>query len=231
MKAAGALLILLALQALPGIAWGEIEDSKPFVKIVRLAGEVRIERGGAEPVTAKEGDKLYQGDVLSVDEDAKVQLAFPGNTLVLLKEGSVLSLGELAPAARTRSSLTAGHLIANLKDALSPGSTFEVETPSALAVVRGTVFEIEIDELEEEDEKPTVHFYGHQGEVEVVFAEEVLRLGPCVHILLEAGKLPQILEHSRKLNEILQMFDPEYWEEKAKEEVEQEIRKRLPDLF
>jgi len=222
---------LIMLATSPGFAQDGTPDTQPCVKVTRVAGCVRIERGGAEPVDAAIGDLLYAGDVLSVEKDAKVQLAFPGNTLVLLKENSVLSLSELVPEERTRCALTAGYLLANLKEALSPGATFEVETPTALAVVRGTVFEVEIHEPGEEGGTPPVHFYGHQGEVELLFAEEVLRLGPGALIQLEVGKLPRILKHSRKLEDVLQMFDPEYWEERAKEEIEEEIQKRLPKFF
>ena len=221
------LIALIILTSLPGLAQAE----QHCVKITRLAGCVRVERAGTEPTEVGVGDLLYAGDVLFVDKDAKVQLTFPGNTLVLLKENSVLSLSELVPNERTRSSLTAGYLLANLKEALSPGATFEVETPTALAVVRGTVFEVEIQEPDEEEGTPPVHFYGHRGEVELQFAEEVLMLGPGALIQLEIGKLPRILKHTRQLEEILRMFDPEYWEEKVEEEIEEEIRKRLPKFF
>jgi len=225
------ILALIILASSSGFAQDDTQDAQPCVKITRIAGCVRVERSGAEPVNAVIGDLLYAGDVLFVDKDAKAQLTFPGNTLVLLKENSVLSLSELAPDGRTRSALTAGYLLANLKEALSPGATFEVEAPTALAVVRGTVFEVEIQEPEEEGATPPVHFYGHRGKVEVLFAEEVLLLGPGALIQLEAGKLPRFLKHTRKLEEILQMFDPEYWEEKVEEEIEEEIRKRLPKFF
>jgi hypothetical protein len=225
------LLALVVLASFSGFAQDDTQDTQPCVKITRIAGCVRVERSGAEPVNVGIGDLLYAGDVLFVDKDAKVQLTFPGNTLVLLKENSVLSLRELAPDGRTRSALTAGYLLANLKEALSPGATFEVETPTALAVVRGTVFEVEFQEPDEEEDTPPVYFYGHQGEVELLFAEEVLLLGPGALIQLEKGKLPRFLKHSRKLEEVLQMFDPEYWEEIAEEKIEEEIRKRLPKFF
>ncbi|OGK09644.1 MAG: hypothetical protein A2Y63_03120 [Candidatus Riflebacteria bacterium RBG_13_59_9] len=205
------------------------ERPVPFVKIVRIAGSVEIQRTTeGDPVAAKLGDKLFAGEVLQVKKGGKVQLCFPPNTLVLLKENSVLALSELTPERRTATFLTAGQMIANLQEALSPGSSFEVETPTALAIVRGTVFEIEIDEPVKEGEMPTVRFYGHRGQVDIMFAEEVLQLEPGSLIQLAPDGIPQLLTHSRKLEEILEMFDPEYWEEELKKEAEKEIRKRLP---
>jgi hypothetical protein len=198
---------------------------KVSVKVVRLAGEVNVLRGGNdEPEKAELGCLLYAGDTLKVAKDAKAQLFFPPDTLVLLKENSVLKLSELQPDGRSGVGLTAGSLVANLQKALSPGATFEVETPNALAIVRGTVFEVEI----QGEEKPTTNFYGYEGEVEVHFGEKILMLGPQVMLELAVGQAPIIGEHARELSEILRMFDAEYWEERAKDEVKNKIRSRLP---
>jgi len=45
---------------------------------------------------------------------------------------------------------------------------------------------------------------------------------------LAVGQAPIIGEHARELSEILRMFDAEYWEERAKDEVKNKIRSRLP---
>jgi len=45
---------------------------------------------------------------------------------------------------------------------------------------------------------------------------------------LAVGQVPIISEHARELSEIMQMFDAEYWEERAKDEVKSKIRSRLP---
>lgn len=197
------------------------------VKVVRLAGEVNVLRGGNDkPEKAELGCLLHAGDTLKVAKEAKAQLLFPPDTLVLLKGNTVLKLSELQPDGRSGVGLTAGALIANLQKALSPGATFEVETPNALAIVRGTVFEVEVQA--EEDKEPVTKFYGYEGEVEVRFGERIMLLGPQVMLELAAGQLPVIGEHARELSEIMQMFDAEYWEERAKDEVKSEIRSRLP---
>ena len=199
---------------------------RPSAKVVRLAGEVTILRAASDtPEEAKAGCLLYAGDTLKVAKAAKAQLFFPPETLVLLKENSVLKLSELDPAGRSAVGLSAGALIANLKKALSPGATFEVETPDALAIVRGTVFEVEVAVVEE---KPVSKFYGYEGEVEVRFGEKLLKLGPRVMLELAAGRVPVVGEHARELSEILRMFDEEYWKERVKDEVKSRIRSRLP---
>lgn len=222
-------LALFALLFVLALVSAADSNSELKVRVVRLAGPVEVLHAGeTERAPVALGEQLIAGDTLSIGKGGKVQLRFPGNVLVLLKENSTLRLSVLEPESRMKSVLSAGSLIANLQEALSPGATFEVETPTALAIVRGTVFEIEIVEPEDEAAPPAVKFYGYEGEVEVQFAEEVLKLGPGVLLELEIGQLPRILQHSRQLGEILEMFSAEYWEEKAKEEIRHEIRKHLP---
>ncbi len=204
-------------------------DDTPYAEVIRTAGPVTLTRPPSTKVIAvKQGLKLFAGDVLKVGEEGKTQLKFPPNTLVLIKENSVLTLKELAPSGRTASSLSAGSLIANLKEALSPGATFELETPTATATVRGTVYEVEITPAAEEDKPPVVNFYGYEGDVEISSGGEVFHLTAGARLLFEYGVLPQVLTHTRVLADIMQMFDDDYWKDAAKKRVEGEIRRRLP---
>ncbi len=204
-------------------------DDTPYAEVIRTAGPVTLTRPPSTKVIAvKQGLKLFAGDVLKVGEEGKTQLKFPPNTLVLIKENSVLTLKELAPSGRTASSLSAGSLIANLKEALSPGATFELETPTALATVRGTVYEVEITPAAEEDKPPVVDFYGYEGDVEITSDGEVFHLTAGARLLFEYGVLPQVLTHTRVLADIMQMFSDDYWKNAAKNRVEGEIRSRLP---
>jgi|GEM_PF-2148508 len=198
------------------------EMVEALATVQRVAGDVFIFAGGEEPSReAKPEDELFAGDRVEVRKKSKVMLEFAGGILLLLKENSVLALKE--PEERQRSvALSKGDLIANIKQALSPGSSFEVETPNALAIVRGTVYEVEVVS----DEK--TNFYGYEGEVEVRFAEEVLTLGAQDLFKLRTGKPAELLRHSRELSSILDMFSEDYWKEKAKEEVERQIRRRIP---
>lgn len=204
-------------------------DAAPYAEVIRLAGPVTLTRPpSTKVINAKQGLKLFAGDVLKVGEEGKTQLKFQPNTLVLIKENSVLTLSELAPQGRTRASLTAGSLIANLKEALSPGATFELETPTAMAIVRGTVYEVEITPNADESQPPRVDFYGYEGDVEITSGGEVFHLTAGARLLFEYGVLPQVLTHTRVLADIMQMFSEDYWKNVAKNRVEGEIRSRLP---
>jgi len=224
-----ALVVLWAGVAAAQTAAPEEETAAPaetvaeiLATVQRVAGDVLIFAGGNEPSRkAEPEDELFPSDRIEVRKKSKVMLEFAGGVLLLLKENSVLTLRE--PQENRRSvALGKGSLIANLKQALSPGSSFEVETPNALAIVRGTVYEVEVV-----SDKKT-NFYGYEGEVEVQFAEEVLALGARDLFELRTGKPAELLRHSRELSEILDMFSEEYWKEKVEEEVKREIWRRIP---
>jgi hypothetical protein len=203
-------------------------DDIPYAQVVRTAGPVTVTRPPKDKAVAvKAGLKLFAGDVLKVEKGGKAQLKFQPDSLVLLKENSVLTLNELAPNGRTKNTLSAGSLIANLREALSPGASFELQTPTALAIVRGTVYEVEITPNAEEDKPPTVDFYGYEGDVEVTSEGKTFHLTAGARLLFEAGVLPQLLTHTRVLADVMQMFSKDYWKNEARNRAESELRHHL----
>jgi len=175
-------ILMLAAVALLAMAAVAQEVS---VKVTRLAGPVEIR---AAKQTAWEqaelGQVLVAGDTLRTLKGGKVQLLFPGNALVLIKENSVLSVKELQDDGGGKVKTLVGGFLFNLQKALSPGSTFEVETPGALAVVRGTQFGVEVDP------DGTSHFTGYDGFVEITAEGETRTLGPGETIDVVPGEPP-----------------------------------------
>jgi hypothetical protein len=224
------LMILLAILLAATLSFPAFAaDTVSYAEVIRTAGPVTLTRApSTKVIAAKPGLKLFAGDVLKVDKGGKAQLKFQPDTLVLLKENSVLTLNELAPSGRTRNTLSAGSLIANLKEALSPGASFELQTPTALAIVRGTVYEVEITPSADESKPPAVDFYGYEGDVEIDSNGEVFHLTAGARLLFEYGVLPQVLAHTRVLADVMQMFSEDYWKNEAKNRAEGEIRHHLP---
>ncbi len=110
------------------------------VTVVRQAGKVEVKVKGEKDWQASKPDlKLRSGDLIRTLKGGKVQLLFPGDALVLIKENSLLDLKALAESGGKVKAIT-GDFLFNLQQALSPGSSFEVESPGALAVVRGTIW-------------------------------------------------------------------------------------------
>lgn len=155
------------------------------VKVTRLAGPVEV-RMAKQTAWAKAGlgQVLVAGDTLRTLKGGKVQLLFPGNTIVLIKENSVLSVKELQDDGGGKVKTLVGGFMFNLQKALSPGSTFEVETPSALAVVRGTQFGTDVEP------DGTSHFTGYADNVEITAEGVTKTLGPGQTIDVEPGGQP-----------------------------------------
>ena len=137
------------------------------VLISRVAGTVEVshssETSGAWE-KAKKGQRIDAGWKLRTGADSKAQLTFPLDNVVILKENTFLEIKALdagggARIATESDVIDAGSLLVDIKNALSPGSDFVLETPTALAVVRGTKYAATgIDEFD-------VTFYGYEGTV------------------------------------------------------------------
>ena len=166
------ILLLAALSAacllLPAVAQDE-----PAIKIARLAGPVEVSHSQATKgqwQKASTDNLLSAGWQLRTLEGGKAQLVFPQDNVVILKENSVLYIDKLDFGGGAKLESDQGSLLVDIKNALSPGSEFELKTPTALAVVRGTKYgaEIGLPAMQyRESDFEFVTFHGFDGTVEI----------------------------------------------------------------
>ena len=176
MLAVAAVALLLALPA--------IAQTVPVIKVDRLKGAVEVYHAddtGARWTTANVGQELGAGWRLRTGAGAKVQLVFPRDNVVILKENSVLYVDKLDQGGGAELEADSGSLLVDLKNALAPGSEFELETPTALAVVRGTRYGAE--DITDDN----VTFYGYSGRVEIfdasmLYEPSILTAGYAVDV-------------------------------------------------
>jgi hypothetical protein len=117
------------------------------ITISRIAGTVEVQNAAATKgqwVAAKKDQVIAAGWNLRTGASSKVQLVFPKDNIVILKENSVLSVDKLDQGGGAVVNAKSGGLLADIRNALSPGSEFDVKTPNALAVVRGTKFGVQV---------------------------------------------------------------------------------------
>ncbi|MCB1216531.1 FecR domain-containing protein [bacterium] len=154
----GILLAALLLAAVPAHA-----QSDAFgVVIERMAGTVEVrhsELTDDEWRMAEKGESIGAGWKLRTGDESKVQLLFPQDNVLILKQNSELVIDRLSADGGASLEALGGGILVNIQNALSPGSQFEVKTPTALAVVRGT--EWGMDEIDEFD----CICYGYDGTV------------------------------------------------------------------
>jgi hypothetical protein len=124
----------------------------PAIVIARVAGTVEIshpKQTAGKWQAAKQGGTIGRGWKLRTAKGGKVQLTFPKNNTVILKENSVLYVDKLDGGGGGKLLTDKGGFLFELKNALSPGSKFEVDTPAALATVRGTEFAVLLGDVKD----------------------------------------------------------------------------------
>ena len=115
------------------------------IRLQDLHGEVQIQKAGGKSWTAaEEGSALVAGDRVKVGKRSSVNL--------VMEYGTLISLGEKTEFGVKRYDLEENIMKANLELALGKpkakvgklkkGSEFQVRTPTAVAAVRGTLFDL-----------------------------------------------------------------------------------------
>ena len=139
MKNVVAALLVLCVAA--GAAYGASLQAK----MTKVKGDVQMQKGGAGAwVKVKEGDTAGKGTSIKTGMSAEVFVSWGGGNSVKVKEMSQITLDKLMKDGAGVSSslnLNKGKVFAKAGK-MSGGATFEIKTPTALAGVRGTGFEL-----------------------------------------------------------------------------------------
>ena len=131
-----------------------------------LRGHVDVQRGGRGAFAPLSKDGLIKtNDVVRSAQDGAAEFRWPDGTRMAITPGTQLTIKKVSfnAAARADNSefkIADGKIFVRITKGLAPDSKFEVETPTAVASVRGTIFSVEV-----EDEKTQVAVY--KGEVKV----------------------------------------------------------------
>jgi hypothetical protein len=172
-RRAGRILLLTLLLALCAAAAAAQDEAQ--IAIARLAGKVEVlhkQDTAGKWVAASTDDTLGPGWQLRTLAGGKAQLVFPRDNVVILKENSVLYIDKLDLGGGAAVEAEQGSLLVDIKNALAPGSEFELKTPTALAVVRGTKYGAEINntdgELPPAWDGDGARFFGYEGTVEIL---------------------------------------------------------------
>lgn len=116
-------------------AYGE-DEYRAEVMSVQGAAEVINHQGARRPLA--QGDLVQAGDTIATDAAGEVDLAYDGDwqNVTRIGPGSKVVIESIFPIALT---MDEGSVYAKL-DGLPPDSTFEIETPLAVAAVRGSAY-------------------------------------------------------------------------------------------
>jgi hypothetical protein len=136
-------------------------------RIARLEGMVSIMRNGsAEWRAAKPSTPLEAGDQVYTREESFAEIRYSIGTVLRMDEKTKITIA--ASSEQTiKTKNTLGDVWVNMKKLLTKGKEFEVTTPTAVAAIRGTVFQM----ASQADSTATVSVYN--GKVAVGPSDEL----------------------------------------------------------
>ena len=129
----------------------------------QVLGNATVLRDG-QTMPMKENDALKKGDLLQTGPDCQVDMSMNDLAGCRVLAGSKVEVMGWKPENMSLS-VTEGNVILNLKK-LPEGSVFKLETPAAVAAVRGTQFWGRVDTQKTDD--PVTTFAVREGEVEIL---------------------------------------------------------------
>ncbi|MDB5847966.1 MAG: hypothetical protein JWP29_1718 [Rhodoferax sp.] len=129
-------------------AWLKLETAQ--VRLLAATGEVSLQTGNDAPLRQPEAGALLQAPlVLRTGPTGSASLQFADGSLVLVRRDSEVRLLQAQTRPLGRASLVTLDLVrGGLENQVTPvgasGGRFEIQTPAAVAAVRGTVFRVQV---------------------------------------------------------------------------------------
>jgi PKD repeat protein len=127
-------------------------SAKQIATLRLIDGEVAVQHGDDALQPGEEGESLREGDIVHTGSDGRAAIEYFDGSLTRLDYGTMFSLETLEtlrnPAESTviLGGQTTGNSYNRVAELTDAGSRFEVETPTATASVRGTVYALLVDQ-------------------------------------------------------------------------------------
>jgi FecR protein len=143
--AAGAVALTVAVIAALFVWRADPATARPFATLDIMTGRAEVQRAGAEGFrAARDGVGLRPGDTIRTPPDGRVTIKYFDGSITRLDHATTFTLQELADEPDGDSVVealhTSGSTFNRVVELTGSQSRFDVETPTAVASVRGTVF-------------------------------------------------------------------------------------------
>jgi len=141
-------LLLIFLAGSATMVFAQEEEAAPVAMVIRINGSLEYRASaGDDWGPAKPKQPLYNGNQLRTGIGNRAIIVYTSSgTRVLVNENTELEISAQIPEGKfkkptsERTRLLIGEVYSRLKEKKEPGYTYEVETPSSVASVRGTEF-------------------------------------------------------------------------------------------
>ncbi len=120
----------------------ESAESYRTIVVTEVRGTVLVSNDKKQNVPAYEGMALYDGDRISVGEDARLTVTLDGDKYMMAEAGTKFRLEAAGKAGseKTVIHLESGAALTRIQNALNENQSYVVETPNSVISVRGTVW-------------------------------------------------------------------------------------------
>ena len=125
----------------------EVPTASSTARLTIDQGEVLVNASDGWTVGIQ-AQELYTGAQVKTGINARASLTFENIGVLRLEQNTQITVSELTPIT-VRVYQTIGDTYSKVKKLFDPGSAYEVETPTAVASVRGTAFGVIVDALKE----------------------------------------------------------------------------------
>ena len=180
---AALLLALLLAAGAPTAVFARGCDEQHAAELVTAEGTIEVRRvGDSEWVTLARGDRVCPGDSVRAQAFSRASVRLPDQTVLRLDQHSTLTLDEPEDASGLLIKLIRGVIHVISRDPRS----LRFSTPHADAGLKGTEFDIRVDEAEDRTEIAVL-----EGRVEVVNATGRIDVPSGFVARARAGEIPQ----------------------------------------
>lgn len=159
--------------------WGA-EATALIYRVIKVA---EVTHQNAVFQVDRPGYRLFEGDLVRTGPRDRAVILFANGVWVRMNTNTVLRVKE-RQAQGVRIRLDLGEIWSKVR---KKGTSFEIETPVAVATVRGTEFYLRVTP------EGLFQLLVVEGQVEVRTPTETLRVGPMTGLEIRQGKPPRLL--------------------------------------
>lgn len=179
--------VVILLLLVPSIGWSQ----NNILRVNSLGGKVEIRPGASRTFEALTNNtrQVQVGDEIHTGPGAQVVLTLPDESYMVVKENTDLIIKDFWSEGKLRNvvNVMLGRVRFYIQHLGGRPNPYQVETPTALIAVRGTIFEVAVDAS---DYTEVTCFEGRVGVENVALDAREVILEPGRHTGVAKGQIP-----------------------------------------
>ena len=155
-------------------------------KVLSIEGQVELRRQPndqpqIQKISFKIEDRLKAGDTIVTGRNGRLVLALSDGSQAIIAPKTMVVIEDLSHSPRTLFNILRGKTRIHIEKLGGQPNPYRVNTPTAVIAVRGTIFDVLVDEAE-------TQVFLHEGEVAITNLKS-----PNQPVILSAGQMTRVL--------------------------------------